>query len=204
MRSRLDPLKTAEIKRKSAEKNREKRLAANMNAEEKARKKAWNAADYQRHKIKRVARQKEYVAQHKHEIRRYNAAWKTENKVRVLELEAAYRERHPVRVRVSKKAWYEKNKEQWKVYGNARRAREVGAEGSFTKEEVRELLEKQRGKCAVCRTDIRSKMHRDHIQPIAVGGTNYISNIQLLCPDCNFQKNAKDPVQFMQSRGFLL
>lgn len=29
-------------------------------------------------------------------------------------------------------------------------------------------------------------------------------NLQLLCPTCNQQKNAHDPIDFMQSRGFLL
>jgi hypothetical protein len=29
-------------------------------------------------------------------------------------------------------------------------------------------------------------------------------NVQLLCPPCNLKKHAKDPIQFMQERGFLL
>jgi hypothetical protein len=29
-------------------------------------------------------------------------------------------------------------------------------------------------------------------------------NVQLLCATCNLNKNAKDPIDFMQSRGFLL
>ena len=30
------------------------------------------------------------------------------------------------------------------------------------------------------------------------------TNIQLLCPPCNSRKNAKDPLDFMQSNGCLL
>ena len=38
----------------------------------------------------------------------------------------------------------------------------------------------------------------------ALGGLNADSNMQLLRAECNLQKSAKHPVDFMQSRGFLL
>jgi len=44
----------------------------------------------------------------------------------------------------------------------------------------------------------------DHIYPIALGGTNEGSNLQLLCRFCNRSKGAKHPVDYMQKRGFLL
>jgi len=44
----------------------------------------------------------------------------------------------------------------------------------------------------------------DHIVPLAKGGKNIDSNIQLTCPKCNLEKNSKDPIEFMQSRGYLL
>jgi hypothetical protein len=40
--------------------------------------------------------------------------------------------------------------------------------------------------------------------PLAKGGTNTDNNMQLLKATCNQQKHAKDPVEFMQSRGFLI
>jgi 5-methylcytosine-specific restriction endonuclease McrA len=46
--------------------------------------------------------------------------------------------------------------------------------------------------------------HLDHIVPLAIGGTNTDDNIQLLRQKCNQQKSAKHPIDFMQSRGFLL
>ena len=46
--------------------------------------------------------------------------------------------------------------------------------------------------------------HVDHIVPLAKGGQHVASNIQILCPTCNVRKSAKDPIDFMQSRGFLL
>ena len=47
-------------------------------------------------------------------------------------------------------------------------------------------------------------MHLDHKVPLAAGGANEFGNLQLLCPRCNLAKSARDPLDFMQSRGFLL
>jgi 5-methylcytosine-specific restriction endonuclease McrA len=44
----------------------------------------------------------------------------------------------------------------------------------------------------------------DHIVPLISGGTNTDDNIQLMRSRCNQQKSAKHPIDFMQSRGFLL
>lgn len=68
---------------------------------------------------------------------------------------------------------------------------------------VKFLLEKQRGFCACCRSKFR-KFEVDHIIARARGGGNELSNLQLLCCDCNRKKHAKHPVQFMQEMGFLL
>jgi 5-methylcytosine-specific restriction endonuclease McrA len=66
------------------------------------------------------------------------------------------------------------------------------------------LGDAQRWKCAVCRTSVRKGYHVDHIQPLARGGKHEPLNLQLLCGSCNVRKSAKDPIAFMQSRGFLL
>jgi 5-methylcytosine-specific restriction endonuclease McrA len=46
--------------------------------------------------------------------------------------------------------------------------------------------------------------HLDHIVSLKRGGDNVDSNMQLLTKRCNQNKSAKDPIAFMQSRGFLL
>lgn len=66
------------------------------------------------------------------------------------------------------------------------------------------LFRLQRGKCACCKKPLGSDYHLDHIMPLALGGVNEDSNIQLLRAKCNMQKHTVHPVEFMQQRGFLL
>lgn len=61
----------------------------------------------------------------------------------------------------------------------------------------------QRWKCVVCKKNIKKSFHLDHIFPLSKGGVHLPSNVQLLCPSCNLRKSAKDPIVFMQERGFL-
>ena len=53
------------------------------------------------------------------------------------------------------------------------------------------LWSKQRGKCALCKTNLRYEWetpHVDHIRPLSKGGDNHRSNLQLLCATCNLSK----------------
>lgn len=86
-----------------------------------------------------------------------------------------------------------------------RRARKAGRGESFTHQEVIGLHARQKGRCAVCAARVPiTKAQRDHVMPLALGGGNSIRNIQLLCRPCNQSKHARHPIEFMQSRGFLL
>jgi 5-methylcytosine-specific restriction endonuclease McrA len=91
-----------------------------------------------------------------------------------------------------------------RVYLNNRRARRENAGGTHTKQDVAQLLELQKNKCAACKKALRGKHHVDHVVPIARGGGSGRDNLQLLCPKCNRAKCAKDPHEFMQEMGYLL
>jgi 5-methylcytosine-specific restriction enzyme A len=68
-------------------------------------------------------------------------------------------------------------------------ARKKWAEGSHTLEE-RELLKKQyEYKCRGCL--IQKRLTKDHIIPLSKWWSNYISNIQPLCHNCNSKKHNK-------------
>lgn len=91
-----------------------------------------------------------------------------------------------------------------KVLRRNAKAKRKSAEGEHSLGEITDLFERQKGKCANCRKGLKGGYHADHIVPIALGGSNYISNIQLLCPTCNLKKHAKDPVEWANENGRLL
>ena len=74
-----------------------------------------------------------------------------------------------------------------------RRAREKGALGRISKGLYDALMVRQGGRCANCGETPPTRLHRDHIIPLAKGGTNEDSNIQLLCPPCNWRKSDNLP-----------
>ena len=112
---------------------------------------------------------------------------------------------------VQRWAQSEKGKAWWRAYAETkraivrnRRAKQRASEGQHTPEDIADILRLQRGKCAYCRTGIRSGYHVDHIVAIANGGSNDRRNIQLLCPPCNMHKNAADPIAHAQRIGLLI
>lgn len=102
------------------------------------------------------------------------------------------------------KAWAQKNKSR--VLANVRnsKARRRAASGEHTAADIQCLYKQQRGLCPGCRVGLGKRYHVDHVVPIISGGANDKTNLQLLCPTCNLQKNRKHPVVFMQERGYLL
>jgi hypothetical protein len=60
------------------------------------------------------------------------------------------------------------------------------------------VMYRDRGACAICRQDISglvsisNERHFDHIVPLALGGINDITNIQLLCDECNLKKGKRN------------
>lgn len=89
----------------------------------------------------------------------------------------------------SHKKWVENNRNKVRQINRNRRAREIGAEGSFTPEEFSALCEKYGNMCLCCGQE--TKLTADHVVPLVKGGTNWIDNIQPLCGPCNSGKKDK-------------
>lgn len=99
----------------------------------------------------------------------------------------------------------QKNPEVFRSYVRARRARERNAPGSHTSDDICEIRQLQRNKCARCCISLsKVKVHVDHIMPLALGGHNDRANLQLLCSICNLQKWAKHPIADARLLGRLL
>lgn len=70
-----------------------------------------------------------------------------------------------------------------------RRVRMAHIEGQHTQAEWESLCDAAGRRCLCC--GIRTVLTRDHIIPVALGGTNDIGNIQPLCRACNSAKGTK-------------
>lgn len=126
------------------------------------------------------------------------------HKKKYLEIHRRYRETHKEQIRNAKKLNVAANPEKYSAYKRNRKARKRNAAGSHRAEDIIGILRSQNGKCAYCKTKLGKSYHVDHIIPLISGGTNWPNNLQILCRRCNQTKSAKDPIDFMQERGFLL
>ena len=96
------------------------------------------------------------------------------------------------------------NRNKLSAYSHFRRSQKKKNGGRFTATQVSALYPAQRGRCVSCRGKLGESYHRDHVVPLSLGGSNDISNIQLLCEFCNLSKGAKDPIVWAQEQGRLL
>jgi 5-methylcytosine-specific restriction endonuclease McrA len=144
--------------------------------------------------------------------------WRSANPERCREFSAKYRRsdrgkaaterwlkiRDPRRRQAAARRYYLKNLERYRGYARNRRATQRGASGRHTKDDIAAIAKSQRWRCIYCPASIKRAYNADHIMPLALGGSNDKTNIQLLCPRCNKSKGAKHPIQFAMSRGMLL
>ena len=99
------------------------------------------------------------------------------------------------------RAYRKANPHKVKEFSQRRRGRKTG---KLPRGFVAKLFSLQRRKCAICIASISKGYHLDHVTPLSRGGIHAPGNVQLLCANCNLRKAAKDPIEYMQSRGFLL
>lgn len=148
-----------------------------------------------------------------------NAAWRESNLERKKASDKAWKEANPERMMASIKAWRianieraksnvskwsANNPEKRRIHSLNRRARKIAGGGTVLHGLAAKLFKLQRGKCPCCGLPLGDNYHMDHIMPLALGGIHTDSNMQLLRQRCNNQKHSKHPLDFMQSRGFLL
>lgn len=62
-------------------------------------------------------------------------------------------------------------------------------------DKIANLRKRQVDCCVYCGTQLNGKGHVDHIHPLSRGGTNNITNLQILCITCNSSKSARPPTK---------
>lgn len=132
--------------------------------------------------------------------------WRLANPEKVQGSRDKWKEENPEKHKESQQKWAANNPEMVQSNVRARRARKRGAEGRHTQKDVTSILQRQKYKCAECGASVRKRSSRqvDHIMPLKLGGSNWPSNLQILCSHCNRIKSAKHPLDWAEERGRLV
>lgn len=125
--------------------------------------------------------------------------WKADNPDKVKEQWRRTYAKNRDKIAARRLEWTLRNPEARIAIRDRRRARQYGAEGTYSKDDVRRLLTQHGRVCFYCDA-VLTKFHLDHFIPLARGGTNNPSNLRLSCPSCNFSKGARMPWEWMPKR----
>lgn len=146
----------------------------------------------------------EYRAKNLELLKAKNRQWHKDNHERSIALHRQWLANNREKVKKDKEKWHASHPGARSIWQHNREARARESGGALSPGLAEKLFKLQRGKCPCCGLPLGDDYHLDHKMPIALGGLNKDWNMQLLRSACNNQKQAKHPVDFMQSRGFLL
>ena len=92
------------------------------------------------------------------------------------------------------KAWRKKNPSK-AAAGYKRRQTRIDGWVPSAQQKV-ELYSKADGQCRYCHSALGADAQVDHAIPVARGGSNEMDNLDLICPRCNQEKDAKTPEEY--------
>jgi hypothetical protein len=179
-----------ELLQKQRNRSKESKREASRRSNQKHREARNQQTRERRHEQRKDPQYREKIRQqHKQDYRKHRA--------KRLIAQKKYNEEHKAERKATMKKWRKAHPETMRIYSvkqqAAIRAREHQAPGRFKTRDVRELLELQQGKCAICQNAFPPpgtlrRYDVDHIVPMSQGGSNTRDNIQLLCSRCNRHK----------------
>jgi hypothetical protein len=149
-----------------------------------------------RNREKVAARQSAHRKQHREQVNEQKRKTRAKNREhyrtysRVTNRE--WNERNRERLNAKNRRWKQANPDSVKAAAQRRRALLRNSAEHHTPTEWRELKAHYGHRCLCCGAregDVQ--LTPDHVLPLAVGGTNGISNIQPLCLPCNLRKGVQ-------------
>jgi hypothetical protein len=142
--------------------DRQKRTRSTWSDERRALQKSWQDTWMKNHPEESAKHQRRYRNENRDVLRKRASDWK---------------KNHPNVARANKRTRY---------------ARKKGAKGKYTLGQWNKMKEGYNWTCPCCmRKEPEIKLTADHIVPLSKGGTNYITNIQPLCRNCNSAKGTQ-------------
>jgi len=134
-----------------------------------------------------------YVRENKEHINRAARAWRAKNRARYNKETREQRNTNSKHVNELRRLRLRRNPERVRVVQRNRYARQMGAEGHHTAQDIEILYKAQKGRCYWCDKRVGKDYHVDHVIPLSRGGTNWPSNLVIACAYCNCSRGNKLP-----------
>jgi 5-methylcytosine-specific restriction endonuclease McrA len=152
-------------------------------------KREWRAANKERC----TTVDRAYRESNREHVDTYQRDWYVQHRAQVATRNRLHRQNNKEKIDGRAKAWRQNNKAHWKAMMANRRGRERAAIGKFTKDDIQRMWDQQSGICIApnCNTALTVSCTIDHIIPLSRSGSNWPTNLQLMCKSCNCSKGTK-------------
>lgn len=119
------------------------------------------------------------------------AKWRVKNKKEIRAKNLAYYQANKVDLRLVSANYAARHRDDCRLKSSRYRARLASqVRGEVTVRDLKRMLRHYRNECAYCSVKL-TKVHWDHVIPLARGGTHAIGNLVPTCPSCNTSKGKR-------------
>lgn len=92
---------------------------------------------------------------------------------------------------------YRRENREWYLAQKQKR-RVLEKDGLLSENDIKNLFNKQSGKCFYCGAELTNKYTIEHLEPLCRGGKNNKENSVLACKFCNSSKNKKTLNEYVE------